>query len=111
MSILSSTHTGHKYTKWQEDLQDYAQYVMNLSSIRKNGFCSCLYRVPVKRYKKDSIEEEVFLDERWFNFSASWPIERFISEFKQEALKEIKDSNFELEDVYIPKTCVIEDRV
>lgn len=105
MSILKSTRTGYKYQKWKDDLDEFASMALKLSCCLKNvSRRDVMFRVPTYKNGND------FLDEDWFEFNTGWTKEQFITAFKEYASKRIDLKRYELEDIYIPNTMILNDR-
>lgn len=108
MSILKSTHTGLKYYSWKEDLERFAKRTLELSRpLLKNPSITTRevhYIIPKYSEKTGKLGQE----ERWFRFYLNWSVDTFISEFKKQLFEDLKGTEFELEDVWIPKSHVIE---
>lgn len=108
MSILKSTHTGLKYYSWKEDLEWFATQALELSRplLKHTSMTSreVHYTIPKYSEKTGKLGQE----ERWFRFQLYWTPEIFIEEFKKQLTQDLKDTNFELEDVWIPKSHVME---
>lgn len=108
MSILKSAHTGLKYYSWKEDLEWFAKRTLELSRplLKQTSMTSreVHYTIPKYSEKTGKLGQE----ERWFSFQLNWTPEIFIEEFKRQLAKDLKGTEFELEDVWIPKSHVIE---
>lgn len=107
MSILKSTKSGKKYIEFQQDLRWFAERALELSKpLLKHKMYTREVRYTVPTYSKKT--GKLGQDERWFRFHIEWPVDVFISEFKNQLLNDLKDTDFELEDVWIPKSHVME---
>ena len=108
MSILKSTKSGKKYIEFQQDLRWFAERALELSRplLRHTGMTTreVHYTIPKYSEKTGKLGQE----ERWFRFHLNWPVEIFIREFKNQLVNDLKDTGFEIEDVWIPKSHVME---
>jgi len=114
MSILKSVHAGHKYIKWKEDLDKFAEGVLrNSGGWDPNSpdyiktFRDVRYYVPKRRKNRTDAYE--CMSEEWFRYLTTWTIDEFKNAILEEIKNKLSKQNnvFEIEDVVFPDTAYI----
>ena len=105
MSILKSTKTGYKYQKWREDLQYFAERAIQLSQPFHKVRTVREVRFVIPKYSSTGV---LGYEENWFKYFTDWTIDEFKEKFIQVLKFKIQGTEFELEDIEIPKVHIIE---
>jgi len=118
MSILSTTHSGAKYTKFCERLDAFTKFALNVNKIYwKNTFdtSTISFYLPLRRLEPENLVDDfrkthvlhiddgsyIEFSEVTYTYNFEWTEEQFKNNFIEHVKQHIRKP-FEIEDIYFP---------